>query len=130
MDERQLKSARILIVEDDEHHLALLRGILKHNEFANIDNVPDERRVTDLCSSYKPDLIILDWQLPRKSGLDILKEVRGWAGAGCELPVLVLTGDSRMSSRYEALTAGASDFVSKPFDELELLLRINNLLQL
>jgi putative two-component system response regulator len=130
MDERQLKNARILLVEDDENHLALLRAVLKHNEFQNVDAVPDERHVMDLCLSYKPDLIILDWQLPRKTGLEILKEVRGWAGAGCELPVLVLTGDSRMSSRYEALTAGASDFVNKPFDELELLLRINNLLQL
>lgn len=130
MNERQIKDARILIVEDDENHLLLLKAVLKQQQFANIEAAPDERHVLDVCLSSKPDIVILDWQLPRKSGLEILKEIRAWSGSGTELPVLVLTGDPRKTSRYEALSAGATDFVSKPFDEQELLLRINNLLQL
>ncbi|MGI8908234.1 MAG: HD domain-containing phosphohydrolase [Candidatus Sumerlaeaceae bacterium] len=130
MDEKQIKDARILLVEDDENHLLLLKSVLHHESFENVQVAPDEHHVLDLCLSCKPDLIVLDWQLPQRSGLDILKEVRAWAGTGHDLPVLVLTADPRRTSRYDALRAGASDFVSKPFDHEELLLRINSLLEL
>jgi putative two-component system response regulator len=59
-----------------------------------------------------------------------LNEVRAWIASAHELPILVLTGDQRLDSRYDALRGGASDFVCKPFDQIELTLRINNLLEL
>src|SRR4051812_47020526 len=92
MDQKQVKNARILIVEDDENHRLLLRGILKQEQFENVQVAPDERHVLDLCLSSKPDLIILDWQMPRRTGLEVLNEVRAWIASAHELPILVLTG--------------------------------------
>ena len=77
---------------------------------------------------YKPDLILTDHMMPRMSGRDLLRAVRSDPELR-SLPVLFLTARAGTEARIESLDAGADDYLSKPFDELELLARVGNLIR-
>jgi len=132
LSNESLKQAHILMVDDDSNHLTLLSRLLRQAGFQNVhvSNNPDG--VVGECTDRErcPDLLLLDWQMPGKTGHEVLEAVRAEVGGSDQLPVLVLTSDSRRSSRYDALRAGATDFLTKPIDETELLLRIRNLVQM
>ncbi len=126
----QIQQGRILAVDDDADNLMLLSGMLRLAGFPNVQITQDPTQVVDLCEALRPDVLLLDWQMPVRSGRDVLEAIRGEIGGTDKLPVLVLTADTRTSSRHEALLAGATDFLPKPIDEVELLLRMRNLLQM
>lgn len=126
----QIQHGRILAVDDDADLLLLLSHTLKKAGVTHLQVTTDAAAALDLCHTWRPDLLLLDWQMPERSGREVLEAVRSEIGGSDELPVLILTGDSRPSSRHEALMAGATDFLPKPPDETELLLRIRNLLQM
>jgi len=117
----------ILIVDDEEHVVDLLREILEAGDFHNIVGTTDPREAGRFYHAYEPDLIILDLHMPHVSGIDVLKELTA-ASAGTYLPIVVLTGDVTSESKRLALGMGATDFLVKPFDSTEVLLRIKNLL--
>jgi putative two-component system response regulator len=82
----------------------------------------------DACLTFDPDLVLLDLMMPHLDGFTILESLRE-AGAETFLPVIVLTADGNEATKLRALRAGATDFLLKPFDQLEVLLRMNNLLE-
>ena len=82
-----------------------------------------------LCEAWKPDLVLLDLHMPRVTGFEVMAEIRGLMEEPENLPVLVLTADGTVDARHRALSMGARDFVTKPLDGRELLLRTHNLLQ-
>jgi putative two-component system response regulator len=77
----------------------------------------------------QPDLVVLDLHMPEMDGFAVLEELRPHILGGSYLPILVVTGDGSIASRRRALSAGAKDFLAKPFDTTEVLLRIRNLLE-
>ena len=124
-----LNKARILIVDDIISNIELLEDFLYINGYENIKSTTDSRLVSDLVTSFEPDLILLDLMMPNMSGFEVMKELKSIISKNTYLPILVLTADVTAETKQEALTVGAKDFISKPFDLNEVLIRIKNLLE-
>jgi len=122
-------SAKILIVDDQPSNVLLLEGILQEEDYTDYESITDSRQVLPIFLKYRPDLILLDLQMPYLNGFDVMKQLRACIPLGDFLPILVLTADITSESKRQALTEGATDFLTKPFDPTEVILRIRNLLQ-
>jgi putative two-component system response regulator len=125
---RGFRNARILIVDDEEGNVEMLRRILSHSGFSRIESTSDSREAAALYVQHRPDLILLDLHMPHLDGLDVMDQLNEIAEASY-LPILILSGDLLPEARREALSRGAKDFVNKPFQQDELLLRIKTLLE-
>lgn len=124
-----LKGARILVVDDEQSSVRLLERMLERAGYTNVQSTTDPRRVDDMVTEAEPDLILLDLMMPDLDGWEVLDRLRAIVPDNSYLPVIVLTGDTRPEPRLRALVAGAKDFLAKPFDQFEALLRIHNLLE-
>src|SRR4051812_32521888 len=122
------RNARILIVDDEEKNVDLLRRILNRFGFSRLESTTDSREAAALYVRHRPDLILLDLHMPHLNGLDVMAQLNQIAEA-TYLPILVLSGDVTPEMRQEAVSRGAKDFVSKPFQQDEIILRIKTLLQ-
>ena len=125
-----LTGLKILVVDDEPANVALLRYILTAAGYTRLCCVMDARQAMPAFSEFAPDLILLDLMMPFVSGFEIMEQIRAITPAADALPILVLTADVNTESKHRALLAGASDFLTKPFDQVEALLRIRHLLQL
>ena len=123
-----LKNAKILIVDDQEVNINLLNEFLFSQGFANIVTTTDPLMALSLFHSFNPDIILLDLMMPLLSGYEILEQLSQLIGKNVFCPVLVLTADITASAKQRSLARGAKDFISKPFNLVELLFRIINLL--
>ncbi len=128
-DVRTFPKMKILIIDDEPLNIALLEDMLTAAGYKHLRSVTDSRAALDTCESFAPDLILLDLMMPHVDGLAILHSLRS-AGDEVFLPVIVLTADANEKTKRAALGAGATDFLLKPFDHLEVLLRIANLLEM
>jgi putative two-component system response regulator len=128
MAPRVFKNARILIVDDEPANIDLLRRLLQRAGFSRIESTSDAREVTDLYVKFRPDLILLDLHMPHRDGLAVMDDLNQIAEASY-LPILMLTGDDTPEAKREALSRGAKDFLNKPFNSDEVLLRIGTLLE-
>ena len=124
-----LTGARILLVDDQEANLRLLERILQQAGYTQLQRTADPRRVLPLYAACPPDLILLDLHMPHLDGFAVLEQLKPHIPAGTYLPILVLTADSTREAKQRALAMGATDFLTKPLDQMEVLLRIHNLLQ-
>ncbi len=120
---------KILVIDDQVTNVALLEDVLSGAGYKNVRSVTDSRLALDTCESYAPDLVLLDLMMPHVSGLEILQSLRS-GHSPAFLPVVVITADANEQARRDALRAGATDFLLKPFDQIEVLLRIANLLEM
>jgi putative two-component system response regulator len=128
MTSRPFRNARILIVDDEDANIEILQRILTRAGFSRIESTNDSREVSALYIEHRPDLILLDLHMPHMDGLDVMDQLNEIAEASY-LPILILSGDLTPEARREALSRGAKDFVNKPFQQEELLLRIKTLLE-
>jgi signal transduction histidine kinase len=128
MIDSTLKNSNILIVDDQEANIDVLEGFLEMQGYTNIKTTQDPRQVLDLYDSFKPDMVLLDLSMPYLSGFEILQQLKEVVPGDIYLPILVLTADVSTASKQRALAGGASDFLTKPFDLVEVGLRIQNLL--
>ncbi|MEI6883538.1 MAG: response regulator [Bacteroidota bacterium] len=126
--ETDLKKSHILIVDDQIANIEMLEGFLEMEGYINVSSTTDSRKVILLHDSFKPDLILLDLMMPLLSGYEVMEQLRVKVAKDDFLPVLVLTADITQEAKQRALTLGATDFLTKPFDLTEVGLRINNLL--
>ncbi len=119
---------RILIVDDEEPNVRLLERLLYGAGFPHVHGTTDAREAIPLVREWQPDIVLLDLLMPHVSGHQILEGLHQVVPAEDFLPVLVLTADVTEAAKRKALAAGASDFLTKPFDAVEAVLRIRNLL--
>jgi putative two-component system response regulator len=119
-----------MIVEDDEALAALLDRILKKHGFTQTLRISDPRRALLDFREWKPDLVIMDVQMPHLDGITVMQQIRSRMDSDAFLPFLLITGDAASETRQRALEAGASDFLTKPFDPAEVTLRARNLIDL
>ncbi|MDP3354092.1 MAG: ATP-binding protein [Flavobacteriaceae bacterium] len=124
-----LKNANILIVDDQQQNIDVLTGLLDMMEYTNYTTTTDPRKVVDLLSSFKPDIILLDLMMPYLNGFQVMEQIKPLIPQGTFLPILVLTADAKEKTKQQALANGATDFITKPFDLIEVELRIRNLLK-
>src|SRR5438270_11637243 len=128
MNSDDLLRMKILIVDDEPANVALLQEILYENGYARIEAIGDSKLVLETYQKFQPDLVLLDLMMPPPDGFAILESLRAENGEDF-LPVVVLTADTNEETKRRALGAGATDFLCKPFDHTEVVLRIRNLLE-
>jgi two-component system, OmpR family, manganese sensing response regulator len=116
---------RILLVDDEAEMADPLRLMLKREGYS-VDVAYDGDRGTAMATDTPYDLLILDWMMPGKSGIDICRSLRR---AGHTTPVLLLTAKDTIDDRVAGLDAGADDYLIKPFELRELLARVRALLR-
>ncbi|WP_219116496.1 response regulator [Janthinobacterium sp. UMAB-56] len=122
----EILNASILIVDDQEANVMLLEQVLRNAGYTRITSTMDPKAVHALHQQHRYDLILLDLQMPEMDGFEVMEGLRD-IEAGSYLPVLVIT--AQPSHKLRALQAGAKDFVSKPFDLVEVKTRIHNMLE-
>jgi CheY-like chemotaxis protein len=118
-----------LIVDDQAANVLLLERILQTGGYTNLTQTTDPRKVLEFFTVYKPDLILLDLMMPQLDGLALLTQLRSRIPDNTYLPIMVLTADVTSKAKQQALSLGAKDFLTKPFDASEVLLRVYNLLE-
>ena len=112
---------KIAIIEDEIGITNFLKQGLKEENY-NVLTANDGEKGLELIFNSKPDLILLDWMLPKMSGIDVCKKVRS---EGIETPIIFLTARDTIKETVEGLKAGANDYIKKPFSFEELLARIS-----
>jgi signal transduction histidine kinase len=122
-----LSTSTIMVVDDDEAIVVALRQMLKKAGFQSVVGTTSASRAREIVQEIQPDLVLLDLRLPDVDGYELLADLRGTEGF---VPVIVLTADTSNEAKRRCLEAGANDFLTKPFDRVEVLLRIRNLLEL
>ena len=130
MTDRPAHQSKILIIDDESTHIDFLRHLLTAHGYAkeNIKGLTNPREAVSGFEEFQPDLVILDLLMPGVGGMQVLKRLRAAIPAETFLPILVVTSDLTIESRREALASGTTDFVVKPYESAEILLRISNLL--
>lgn len=125
-----LKNAKILIVDDNQANIDVLLGFLEIEGYYNITSTINPLDVMGLFKTFKPDLLLLDLMMPELDGFEIMSQIKeiDIDSNPLPLPILVLTADINSESKKRALSNGANDFLIKPFDLIEVGLRIKNLL--
>lgn len=118
-----MKKSKILIVEDEENILDTLQLNLDLEGYA-LESATDGEEALKKFDSFQPDLVLLDVMLPKKSGYDVCREIRQYSN----VPILFLSAKGTTQDRIFGLKLGANDYLPKPFDLEELLLRVQVLL--
>lgn len=119
---------KILVVDDEPANVALLKDMLSEGGYSRVKSVTDSRLALGTCQIFEPDLVLLDLMMPHVDGFTILESLRA-KSRETFFPIIVLTADANENTKLRALRAGATDFLLKPFDQLEVLLRLTNLLE-
>lgn len=119
---------KILIVDDEPFNLDLLEQELGEYDYA-IERASDGVEALEKTESFKPDVILLDYMMPRMNGLEVTKRLRA-EPAHRGIPVILLTAKATQEDKVAGLDAGADDYVTKPFDSFELLARVRAMLRL
>jgi putative two-component system response regulator len=125
---RRERPARILIVDDQEQNVKLLSRILEKSGYEQVISTTNSSEALALYTQLNPDLVVLDVHMSGKDGFAVLEEIVAHGGPD-KVPVLMVTADDSAEVKRRALALGAKDFVGKPFDSAEVLLRIRNLLE-
>ncbi len=125
----EIISRRILVIDDEEANVLLLRSVLEREGFRDIHTVVDSTTALAAYAELAPDIVLLDLMMPQVDGFQLLEAFARHDRPDEFRPVLVLTADTTLPARRRALALGAKDFVSKPFDVIEVGLRIRNLLE-
>ncbi|HIP40162.1 MAG TPA: response regulator [Desulfocapsa sulfexigens] len=125
----KLKQSNILIVDDNTANIVLMESILENEGYDEFSSTTDPRTVVSLCQNEEFDLILLDIRMPHMSGLEVMEALAKQFPADYYLPIIVLTAQLDQQTRQQALSMGAKDFLTKPFQHWEALLRIRNQLE-
>ncbi|KAF0189065.1 MAG: response regulator [Desulfobulbaceae bacterium] len=122
----ELKKSNILIVDDNPANVSLLEFILEDEGYDNVTSTTDPRLVLPLCRKQSFDLILLDIRMPYMSGHEVMEQLQKELS---DEHLAILTAQTDMQTQQDALKLGAKDFVTKPFEQWEVMLRIHNMLE-
>ncbi|MDZ4298866.1 MAG: response regulator [Moraxellaceae bacterium] len=129
MNNNAIFQSRILVIDDEPANVELLEQLLHREGFNNVISTTESERALAIFHAFKPDLILLDLRMPKIDGFSLLTSLAEFRSAQVFLPVIVLTADVTRETKHKALAMGATDFLTKPFDTIEVMLRIWNLLE-
>ena len=123
------QAATIVVLDDEQANVDLMASLLGRTGFLSVIGLTDATLLEDTGGASRPDLVVLDVHMPGRDGYAVLRALQPLAEREY-LPVLVITGDGSAEARQEALQLGAKDFVTKPFDVIEVSLRVRNLIEM
>ena len=123
------RAAKLLIVDDNLTNVILLQKLLESVGFTDVEGVTDPREVKPKHDEKHYDLILLDIRMPHLDGYGVMMQLKESVPDGDYLPVMVLTAQTDQETKLKALEHGAQDFLHKPFDQVEVLTRIRNMIE-
>lgn len=123
------KEAKILIIDDNLANIMLLEKMLKIYGYTNTKTSTDSRQVLKIYTEWNPDLILLDLKMPFLDGFQVLEQLNEIKGEDY-LSIIVVTAQNDKKNLLKALDLGAKDFIGKPFDHSEVMMRIRNMLEM
>lgn len=124
-----IASARVLVIDEHRRNVELLEMLLRQTGYGEVRGTTNSSEVVSLCASWRPDAILLDLGIPPSGGIALLEELAPLTEHGRRVPVLVHSADRDPTARRRAMALGADDFLAKPFDIAEVLLRLRNQLE-
>jgi diguanylate cyclase (GGDEF)-like protein len=124
-----IQRARILVIDDEQPNVRLLERLLLTGGFTDVRGTTDSREAVALFDEVRPDIVMLDLHMPHMNGFEVLKALKARVEPDEYLPILVLTADIAREAKERALSGGARDFLTKPLERTEVLLRTRNLLE-
>lgn len=122
------EGATVLVADDHAPNLLLMERILRGAGLADVHTTSDPREVPRLFQAVAPDIVLLDLHMPDLDGVEVMEQIRRSTPPDEFVPIVVLTADSTPAARERVLHAGANDFLTKPIDRTEVVLRVRNLL--
>jgi len=126
---QQIFNGKILIIDDESANVMVLEETLKQGGHTSIKSITDPRKALETYKNFQPDLVLLDLNMPHLNGFQVMTQIKE-ADSENNIPIMVLTAQIDQGTRLQALDAGARDFLTKPFDILEVSLRIRNMLEI
>jgi len=127
--EHSHRARRLVIVDDNPHTTLLIKTILERIGNIEIETFTDPCAAVQECLSGDQDLILVDYHMPGMNGIEFLQEFRNDESRR-DIPVVMITGQDDKDLLYKALEAGATDFLRKPVEPVELIARVRNMLRL
>lgn len=124
----QIYKAKILIVDDEEVNTRLLEEMLRKSGYQNLTLTNISKDAPILYGEIRPDLVLLDLHMPEMNGFEVMSQIKEIEGDNY-MPVMVLSNEESQDIRFQALQSGAKDFLNKPYNRIEVLLRIHNLIE-
>ena len=121
--------ARVLIIDDDALSLQAITRILTRTGYQHVQGITDPYLAEPTFRDFQPDLVLLDLRMPGMDGLQVPARLTAATPRSSYVPIIMLTGEDSAEPRQQALATGAKDFIGKPFDIPEVVLRIRNLLE-
>lgn len=119
--------SKILIVDDNLANVLLLERMLKISGYNNIKTSTDSREVVNLCNIYNPDLLLLDFRMPYMDGLQVIDALNLRKDSN-KLLIIMISAENEKIYYEKALSKGAIDFITKPFNYNDIILKIGNVL--
>lgn len=126
---QKILNAKVLIIDDEPANVMVLEETLKQKGHTSIKSITDPREALETYKTFEPDLVLLDLNMPHFNGFEVMTQIKE-ADQKANIPVMILTAQIDQTTRLRALDAGARDFLTKPFDILEVSLRIQNMLEI
>jgi len=121
--------AKILIIDDQKLHSSFLEKVLAQEGYINIRCVNDPLKALSAIHDFEPDAVILDLIMPQVDGFQILEKLNEFR-KDHYLPILALSSEKSTDLRLRALQDGATDFLSKPFESPEIIIRLRNIIEM
>ena len=128
LSEEQILNAKILIIDDNVLNVQILKKILSDAGFFNLTLTTDASQALTLYQEIIPDLVLLDFKMPHFNGIEVMKQFHAVDPDGY-MPVIMITAEQDETLRGRAFQAGAKDFLRKPYDRLDVILRSRNLIE-
>ena len=125
----QVAGARVLIVDDEPGDIETLKKVLLSGGFKRIISTTDSSEAVALYEEYHPDIVLVDLHMPHPNGLELMREIGARESGANDPPIVIFTNDVSDKVSEEVLAAGAVDFVRKPHNRNEVLVRVSNLLE-
>ncbi len=127
ISDEKIFAAKILAIDDNILNIQILKKILTNAGFINITTTTDPTQAVDLYKELQPDLILLDLNMPKMDGFAVMLQL-SFLNPDDYLPLLILTAEEE-SVRFKALQSGAKDFLHKPYEHLDVLLKSRNIIE-
>lgn len=129
INQEQISRTKILIIDDQKLHSFFLEKLLKQEGFTQVLCVIDPLKALNNIREFQPDLIVLDLVMPQVNGFQIMEQLNDFR-KDHYLPIIALGEDHSVEMRLKALQSGATDFLSKPYENIEMLFRIHNMIEM
>ena len=129
IQKQALLKSRILIVDDNPSNIAFLKKILFAEGYSSVVGITDPGKAEKIYPAFRPDLLLLDINMPHIDGYRIMGMLKKIKGTSSCIAVLALTASWNKETRIRALSEGARDFLTKPFEKIETLTRIKNIMR-